>query len=46
MCWIIYSNTKEKTIPRYGDLCGDSILMEIVQENKDEDIDNILREIN
>lgn len=33
-------------IPRNGDLCGGSVPMEIVQENKDEDTDNILREIN
>lgn len=30
---------------RDGDLCGDSVLMETVQENKDEDSNNILIEM-
>lgn len=30
---------------RNGDLCGDLVFMEIVQENKDDDSDNILIEI-
>lgn len=32
-------------MPRNGDLCGDLVLMETAQENKDDDSDNILIEI-